>query len=100
MDKSELAKAIAELNAVIASSKKPPTSSYAAPKDVKNDVKNFSKQKSEHREKLLRLVTWLSILSFLFLVAIISFQMWKRTSFSEYTGVSDTVINIITGGVF
>jgi hypothetical protein len=100
MDKNQLARAITELNEVIASSKKPSPSSYSAPKSVKKGLKNLSRQKGEHREKLLRLVSWLSMLSFLFLVAIISFQMWKRIGNPTYNGVSDTVINIVTGGVF
>jgi len=102
MDRDELAKAkaIVELKRDIASTKKSQLSSYSAPKKVKAEAKNLSAQKGEHREKLLTLITWLSILSFLFLVAIISFQMWKRTGEPDYQGVSDVVINIITGGVF
>lgn len=100
MDRNQLTKAITALNQVIASTKRSKLSSYAAPKRVKAEAKNLNVQKGEHRDKLLRLIILLSVLSFVFLVAIISFQMWKRTGDPNYRGVSDVVINIITGGVF
>lgn len=101
MDKDELARAIVELNeAKSAALNKPQLSSYSAPKRVRVEARNLYTQKGEHRDKLLTLITWLSMLSFVFLVAIISFQMWKRTGNPHYNGVSDVVINIITGGVF
>jgi hypothetical protein len=70
-------------------------------KSGKSDIKKaLEDQKPGHRNTLLWLIGGLSIGSFIFLVVIIVIQMYVRTYNPSYTGVSDIVINIITGGVF
>lgn len=101
MDSQQLKKAITLLTNVAAkTSHKPAAASYAAPQQVKDEAQDLFKQKEAHRNKLLKLLSWLSSASFAFLVSIILLQMIVRIFKPNYVGVSDTVINIITGGVF
>lgn len=102
MDSQELKKALAQLGqaATQLEGKSLSAATYAAPQRVKDEARDLFKQKEEHRNKLLKLLSRLSASSFAFLVVIILMQMIIRTFKPSYTGVSDMVINIITGGVF
>lgn len=103
MDSKELKKALTQLGQVVAESggKQPTIAAiYDAPQRVKEEARDLYKQKEEHRNKLLKLLSRLSASSFAFLAIIILTQMIIRIFKPSYTGVSDTVINIITGGVF
>lgn len=102
MDNKELKKALTELGQVAAQPEGKPVSAatYAASQRIKTEARELFRQKEEHRNKLLKLLSRLSASSFAFLVVIILMQMIIRTFKPSYTGVSDTVINIITGGVF
>lgn len=100
MDKSQLDKALKELGGVLQSEVESRPSNYSAPPSVKKEARDFQSQRLIHRDVLLWLVIGLSSLSFVFLVFVIGFQMWKRLSYPNYTGVSDTVIDIIAVSVF
>lgn len=101
MGQTELDNALKELEGVLKGAKKKPSASnYSAPPKVKQEALDGTRQKLRHRNILLALVIGLSSLSFLFLVSVISFQMWERLNNPQYTGVSDTVINIIAVSVF
>lgn len=57
-------------------------------------------QKAAHREKLLHFIGWMTALSFLLLATVVLLQMIVRVHIPDYRGVSDSVVNILTVGVF
>ena len=76
---------------------------FAPPQKFKANVtakQQLDRQKPGHRKLLLILIAGLSCASFLLLGFIVILQMIVRLHQPEYNGVSDTVINILTGGVF
>ncbi len=83
---------------------KPKKSDFDAPKDVKSESEKIRtellRQKLGHRDQLLSYIRTMASASLIFLVFIILAQMIIRIFKPTYTGVSDTVINIITVGVF
>ncbi|HEX5797397.1 MAG TPA: hypothetical protein VFX86_03320 [Candidatus Saccharimonadales bacterium] len=102
MDKKQLEETQKVLRSLIESRKAhaPLTKAFDTPEELRLDSLQAKRQKRFHRDKLLKLISRLSVYSFIFLVFIILFQMVVRLWRPEYEGVSDTVINIITGGVF
>jgi uncharacterized membrane protein YcjF (UPF0283 family) len=100
MDQSQLDGAVKILEDVLKSDGKVTTANYAAPQNLKKEALDPDRQRLRHRNILLWLVIALSGLSFIFLAAIISFQMWKRVEYPDYTGASDVVINIMAVSVF
>lgn len=74
---------------------------FEPPKKLKQDAsEKLAGQRSGHRTALLWLVGGLCALSFALLAFIVIFQMIMRIDHPDYEGVSDVVINILTGGVF
>lgn len=72
-----------------------------APRDYRDSIENSAReQQIRHRDTLLRIVSRLALGSFLLLVVIVVFQMLVRLYRPDYTGVSDTVIQIIAVSVF
>jgi hypothetical protein len=57
-------------------------------------------QTAGFRVKLFQLITWLTIISFTFLVLVIIFKMIWKIRHPEYEVLSDMVINILAVGVF
>ena len=78
---------------------------YGASKDLKaDDARSVQQiledQIPEQRKTLLRLVIGLTVASFVLLAFIVIFQMLWQIRHPEYRGVSDTVINVLSVGVF
>lgn len=78
---------------------------FDPPRKLKQDASNnattkLAEQRPRHRTLLLILIGTLSAMSFLFLVFIVTVQMLQRIENPDYTGVSDTVISVLTTGVF
>jgi hypothetical protein len=92
------------LGDIVASGGEARADSFPLPEQAQRDAKHITndllEQKGRHRDSLLNYVRWVAALSFGFLVVVIMLQMIVRIFIPTYTGVSDTVINIITVGVF
>lgn len=77
---------------------------FSAPKSTQKDSQNIKEvldnQKPKQRTALLVLVGGLCVISFVLLGFIVIWQMAIRIHHPKYLGVSDIVINILTGGIF
>lgn len=78
----------------------PAKADFTPPPKLKKDAETFDSQKLKHRKFLLFLIAGLSIASFLLLAFVVIVQMFYRMSHSTYTGVSDTVMNVLAVSVF
>jgi len=79
---------------------KPKKTDFEPPERAQKDASTFDDQTLRHRETLLQVVLILSFASFVLLTVVILFQMWKRLSYPDYTGVSDSVMKILATAVF
>lgn len=57
-------------------------------------------QKGYHREQLLKFIEWMTVASFSLLAIIVLMQMIIRIWNTGYSGVSDSVVKVLTVGVF
>lgn len=73
---------------------------FEPPQAVREDAKDLSRQNVEHRDKLLKLVARLSMLSFALLALATLLQMTVRIWNNDYNGISDTALNILAISVF
>jgi hypothetical protein len=82
----------------------PKKADFASPKAFKDSAEDIHKklleQKYYQRADILKYIENMARNSFIFLVVIVISQMIIRIFQPKYTGVSDTVINILTAGVF
>lgn len=101
-DWQKVAKSVEDI--IKTDSKTPTDSMFSAPYSTQQSAAkvNYSliKQKPWQRTVLLLFVCLITTLSFILLAYIVIHQMNIRVKNPSYNGVSDTVINILTGGVF
>jgi len=100
------ATALKQLRTIVASggAAMPKKSDYALPKQYRENAEDINQkllqQKHDQRADILKFIEDMAAASFIFLVVIILWQMVTREVHPNYTGVSDTVINILAVSVF
>lgn len=72
-----------------------------ASKDYKDSIEDSARrQQIRHRDTLLKIVGFLATASFVLLAVVVIGQMIVRYFKPEYTGISDSVVQIIAVSVF
>ncbi|HSX43268.1 MAG TPA: hypothetical protein VLF59_04230 [Candidatus Saccharimonadales bacterium] len=100
------ATALRQLRQIVSSgaASAPDSADFAAPKRFRDSFDDINRkllqQKYDQRRDILRYIEDMAAASFIFLVVIVVGQMVVRLFKPNYVGVSDTVINILTAGVF